>query len=243
MAKIVQIRRGTAAENNEFTGMVGEITATTDTHNLRIHDGSTKGGFELASKSDLLELQKLLPSMSFILSTMMPVGYIYLSMNATNPAQLFGFGTWERMENRYLIGAGSGYAVGSTGGNSSITLSTDQMPAHAHGASGWSGEAGWHDHSASTGAAGASGSGTYPVVDRGGSDNDSGYGVYVTTINGAYSSGATIGGGTNHTHSVSVAGNGKHTHAIGVSVDNAGGGKAIDIHNPYIAVYMWRRTA
>ena len=48
----VQFRRGTTAQNNSFTGAAGELSVNTDNNSLRIHDGSTAGGFELA-KSDL----------------------------------------------------------------------------------------------------------------------------------------------------------------------------------------------
>ena len=45
-----------------------------------------------------------------------PVGSIYMSVNNTNPATLFG-GTWVQLENRFLLGAGSSYTAGDTGGN------------------------------------------------------------------------------------------------------------------------------
>ena len=48
----VQFRRGTTAQNNSFTGAAGELSVNTDNNSLRIHDGSTAGGFELA-KADL----------------------------------------------------------------------------------------------------------------------------------------------------------------------------------------------
>ena len=44
----IQVRRGTTAQNNAFTGVVGEVTADTQVHTLRIHDGSQAGGYELA---------------------------------------------------------------------------------------------------------------------------------------------------------------------------------------------------
>ena len=43
----VQFRRGTTAQNNSFTGAVGEITVDTQLDVLRVHDGSTAGGFAL----------------------------------------------------------------------------------------------------------------------------------------------------------------------------------------------------
>ena len=47
MATQLQFRRGTSAQNNSYTGLVGEISLDTDTNNIRIHDGSTGGGAEL----------------------------------------------------------------------------------------------------------------------------------------------------------------------------------------------------
>ena len=43
----LQFRRGTTAQNNSFTGVVGEISIDTDTDNIRVHDGSNAGGFEV----------------------------------------------------------------------------------------------------------------------------------------------------------------------------------------------------
>ena len=61
-----------------------------------------------------------------------PVGSIYMSVNSTSPATLFG-GTWEQLENRFLLGAGSSYTAGSTGGEETHTLTIDEMPSHNHG--------------------------------------------------------------------------------------------------------------
>ena len=47
-----QWRGGTATENNNFTGAAREVTVNEDNNSLRVHDGSTQGGFELA-KADL----------------------------------------------------------------------------------------------------------------------------------------------------------------------------------------------
>lgn len=54
MAIQLQIRRGTTAENDVFTGAVGELTMDTDTNGVRIHDGTTTGGVKIptASTSD-----------------------------------------------------------------------------------------------------------------------------------------------------------------------------------------------
>lgn len=40
------------------------------------------------------------------------------------------------LRDRFVVGAGSTYAVGTTGGEATHTLTTDEMPAHAHSYSG-----------------------------------------------------------------------------------------------------------
>ena len=44
MSTQVQFRRGTAAENNAFTGALAEVTVNTTDSTLRVHDGVTVGG-------------------------------------------------------------------------------------------------------------------------------------------------------------------------------------------------------
>ena len=51
MSKQWQIRRGTAAQNDSFTGAEGELTMDTTSKGLRIHDGSTEGGIEVPTAS------------------------------------------------------------------------------------------------------------------------------------------------------------------------------------------------
>lgn len=60
-----------------------------------------------------------------------PVGSIYLSVNSTSPATLFG-GTWERLGGRFLLGAGDTCPAGSTGGEAEHTLTVQEMPSHKH---------------------------------------------------------------------------------------------------------------
>lgn len=60
-----------------------------------------------------------------------PVGAIYLSVNSVNPSVLFG-GTWEQVQDRFLLGAGSTYSAGSIGGEANHTLTIDEMPRHNH---------------------------------------------------------------------------------------------------------------
>jgi len=63
-----------------------------------------------------------------------PVGSIYMNAsNATNPATLLGFGTWVALgAGRMLLGDGGGFSAGGTGGASTTTLSTANLPSHTH---------------------------------------------------------------------------------------------------------------
>lgn len=78
-----------------------------------------------------------------MLGVVYPVGSIYMNAtDATNPATLLGFGTWQALgTGRMLIGAGSGtdarnetktFAGGSTGGEYNHVLTVSEMPEHAH---------------------------------------------------------------------------------------------------------------
>lgn len=60
-----------------------------------------------------------------------PVGSIYISKKNVSPATLFG-GTWAQIKDRFLLAAGSSYAVGSTGGSEKVTLTSEQLPKHSH---------------------------------------------------------------------------------------------------------------
>lgn len=60
-----------------------------------------------------------------------PIGSIYMSVKSTSPASMFG-GTWEQIRDRFLLAAGGNYAEGATGGAATVTLTTNQIPAHDH---------------------------------------------------------------------------------------------------------------
>jgi len=78
-----------------------------------------------------------------LLNAVYPVGAIYMSARPESPAALFG-GSWERLEDRFLLGAGE-IGAGSRGGAAEHTLTAAQLPRHTHrlhiGGSGGLGEA------------------------------------------------------------------------------------------------------
>lgn len=61
------------------------------------------------------------------------VNSIYISMDATNPSEIFGFGEWQLIaQDRFLLGAGNKYEVGAEGGEETHKLTVAEMPSHSH---------------------------------------------------------------------------------------------------------------
>ncbi len=67
-----------------------------------------------------------------------PIGEVYVTRRAGNPAAWLGFGTWARWGDGRMIaiqGDGSPWAgsIDQQGGEQNVTLTSDQMPVHNHG--------------------------------------------------------------------------------------------------------------
>jgi microcystin-dependent protein len=112
--------------------------------------------------------------------------------------------------NRVAVGAGGSYSRGNTGGASSVSLTSSQMPSHNHsfsdsGSTDWGGD---HSHS---------------VSNQGGrSDLLAGGGT-----SAAASGGGSTGSGGGHSHSFTVSG----------STDYSGSGSAHENMPPYVATH------
>lgn len=149
-----------------------------------------------------------------------PVGSIYMSTVSTNPATLFGFGTWEAMPaGRVLLAQGKSswgttYNAGSTGGEATHQLTVGELPSHNH--SGSTNAAGAHTHPVKRATTGNSGSN--PAIT---------YDTYMPAM-------------SIDTVPITNA-SGSHTHSITISA--TGSGQAHNNIQPYIATYMWKRTA
>lgn len=122
-----------------------------------------------------------------------------MSVSSTSPATLFG-GTWERIQDRFLLAAGSSYAAGKTGGAATHKLTTNEMPSHTHkvswynSATGGSGDTGWND-------------------------------------------------GGNKWQPSTSGWDGKGGSKDGLVATATGSGSAHNNMPPYLAVYVWKRTA
>lgn len=90
-----------------------------------------------SEKIKSITVQNLRPTMTEILQVVYPIGSIYISTVATNPATLFGFGTWEAYgAGRVLVGYDASQTefntLAKTGGAKTHTLTTNEMPSHKH---------------------------------------------------------------------------------------------------------------
>lgn len=113
-------------------------------------DGAlTSGDLSLASASGLADVESdvsglqsdvsglqsdvsgLQSDVANVLNLVYPVGSIYMSVNAVSPATLFG-GTWVKIEDTFLLASGSNYALGSSGGEKTHTLTENEIPSHRH---------------------------------------------------------------------------------------------------------------
>lgn len=166
----------------------------TYTTNLNLKKPAASDAADIADINGNMDL--IDAAVSAILGNVYPVGSIYMSVASTNPATVFG-GTWEQIEDTFLLAAGTNYTAGDVGGEAQHTLTTAEMPNHYH-----------------TGVFWASTSSEREVV------NDSGSGKrLLQSTNNA-------GGGGSHYYTGSV-----------------GSGNAHNNMPPYLAVYVWKRTA
>ena len=67
-----------------------------------------------------------------VMQAIYPVGSIIINENPTNPATTFGFGTWERIQGRFLFAADDARPAGNTGGEETHTLTIEEIPFHKH---------------------------------------------------------------------------------------------------------------
>jgi len=206
-----------------------------------------------ANQSDL-ETVSTVASNAATLNSVYPVGSIYVSTNSTSPATLFG-GTWERIQDTFLLAAGSTYAAGNTGGSAtnshthsvtasgsvgSTTLTTAQIPSHYHSVNQIS------NAYTTTGGRSSMRIGTWD-------GNNSSYMTLDTSVmySNSYNGSQVYYTDPGHDHTVivpahntnSTGSTGSHNHTFTGTAVTSGGASDTNNMPPYLSVYVWKRTA
>lgn len=160
-------------------------------------------------------------SLATVIDTLYPVGALYTSTVSTNPGTLLGRGTWAAFgAGRVMVGVDANDAdfdtAEKTGGEKTHTLTVPEMPSHTHIQDAHNHTQNAHSHVQSVNSASTGGLSGYTAD---------------TSTNTSVSSGYSTAAAT-ATNNAATATN-----------QNAGGGGAHNNVQPYIAVYMWKRTA
>lgn len=135
-----------------------------------------------------------------IVDAIYPVGSIYISTDSASPEDTFG-GTWQKIEDRFLLAAGTNYSAGTQGGAASQAIAN-------------------HQHVAPIGSRNSNGAAAI-MFDLG----------YETVSSGTA---RAVWSSSNNTGSVSD---------IRAPYTGIGGAHTVNTMPPYLAVYVWERTA
>lgn len=162
-----------------------------------------------------------------------PVGAVFLGYGPTSPASLLGGGTWVQIaQGKMLVGQNSADAdfdvVGDTGGSKTHLQTGLEVATHNHYPGTLDTNTTGSGHTHNVGFQSAATTATGGTAQR------------LTDLNNQ-----TGGGGTARSGDTGSTGSG-HTHGItGQAGDVVGstGQVPMNIMNPYLVVYMWRRTA
>lgn len=171
-AKIIQ----GAEIDAEFNAIATAITSKADT------TSPTFTGSPLAPTASAGTNTTQIATTAFVtaaLSLAFPIGAIFSSTSSSNPATSLGFGTWTAFgEGRVLVGAGSGFAGGATGGSADAVV-----PSHTHTATSSVSDP-THNHPTQGFTGNFNGSNFFPVYNGGVNS--------ATVINNAASTGITV---------------------------------------------------
>lgn len=172
-----------------------------------------------STEIDLSEYVKI----TEIVDMVYPVGSTLIRTDGENPSDIYTGTTWEKIsEGRMLIGANSSFPLGTTGGEEEVTLTEQEMPAHAH-------STGQHYHGATNG--------NFVTVD--GNWYSSARREY-TLRKDAQPSAIYL---MTQDDSKNTVWEPTRTEYANITMSNTGGGTPHNNMPPYLAVNIWIRTA
>ncbi len=138
---VVDVLNGNTASTPDLTAgswKVGGTAITSNAADLNILSGAAAAGVTSTEFGYLDGVTSAIQTQ--ITSSLFPAGGIILwsGSTASIPSGWVlcnGSNSTPDLRDRFVVGAGSSYGVNATGGASSVTLSTSQIPAHNHSAS------------------------------------------------------------------------------------------------------------
>lgn len=107
---------------NTLNGKPESMLSVANANNANTLDGKPENMLSVANANTLEGY-----SVQSLFDKIYPVGSIYMAVNAVSPATLFG-GTWEALEDRFLLGAGTTYSAGATGGETTQYIGINNLP-------------------------------------------------------------------------------------------------------------------
>ena len=96
-----------------------DLTNDGDGSNVFVKDNDSR----LSDARTPLAHTHLSSDVTDLIDVIYPVGSIYMSVNSVNPSTLFG-GTWEQIEDKFLLASGTKHSNGSTGGSADAVVVT-----------------------------------------------------------------------------------------------------------------------
>lgn len=138
----------------KFSVYFGSISPTKNTIVQRDENGHVKASNSTSANDCVTrgELYTKYGAMAkAIIDYIYPVGSVYITAKEENPNDIFGVGSWKKIEGRFIMGSDGNHPNGSSGGNEYINLTVKQIPSHNHTFTGASGTTGnnnvGHTHS------------------------------------------------------------------------------------------------
>ena len=144
-----------------------------------------------------------------------PTGFVLCDGNNSTPD----------LRDRFVVGAGSAYSPGNTGGSSSVTLSTSNLPSHTHGAGSYS-------------ASNVSLTGDITKISE--CYNVAGGATGVFTKKGTGNSPVT--GSSSNSPTAGVDFDASHSHSVSGTSGSTGSGSSIENRPPYYALCYIMKT-
>ena len=232
----------------ESTEQIDDLTELVGTFDGRITENTEDIAENTSTLNNLINL-------------IYPIGSIYTSTRNVSPATFLG-GTWTQIKDTFLLTAGDTYQAGTTGGEATHTLTTSEMPSHAHGLNNHTHSLNNHTHSvdAQTVTTTLNGGHNHFVFRNATSANEPPFATLYMQGERGGDNNYILSGGSQEADSGYTSGNGGHQHNVTVSAHytngnngNTGGASgntesngSSNAHNnmpPYRVVYAWERTA